>query len=72
MATVDLFDRITVVSLLLDQGLAPLAATDFVNTGRGRSCLRDRMERAEDTEVLERAGNEGRVCITLDHDFHAH
>lgn len=30
------------------------------------------MERAEDVEILERARNEERICITLDHDFHMH
>jgi predicted nuclease of predicted toxin-antitoxin system len=30
------------------------------------------MERAEDIQILEKARNDGRVCVTLDHDFHAH
>lgn len=30
------------------------------------------MEQAEDVEILERARDDDRVCVTLDHDFHAH
>src|SRR5262245_10626886 len=30
------------------------------------------LDRAEDVEILEFARSEHRVCITLDHDFHAH
>jgi predicted nuclease of predicted toxin-antitoxin system len=30
------------------------------------------METADDWEILEYASNAGRVCVTLDHDFHAH
>lgn len=59
--------------LLLDQGLAPLAA----------AILRERefdaihvseigMERADDVAILVRAASEQRVCVTLDHDFHTH
>ena len=59
--------------VLLDQGLAPLAA----------AILRERefdaihvseigMDRAEDAAILVRAASEQRVCVTLDHDFHAH
>jgi predicted nuclease of predicted toxin-antitoxin system len=30
------------------------------------------MERAEDTDILQFARRDERVCVTLDHDFHAH
>jgi predicted nuclease of predicted toxin-antitoxin system len=30
------------------------------------------MEQAEDAFILETARNDRRVCVTLDHDFHAH
>jgi predicted nuclease of predicted toxin-antitoxin system len=30
------------------------------------------MEQAEDIQILERARNDERVCVTLDHDFHTH
>ena len=30
------------------------------------------MDRAEDAEILQFARNDSRVCVTLDHDFHAH
>lgn len=30
------------------------------------------MAQAEDAEILEFAGNDSRVCVTLDYDFHAH
>ena len=30
------------------------------------------MEREEDPAILDRARTEQRVCVTLDHDFHAH
>jgi predicted nuclease of predicted toxin-antitoxin system len=29
------------------------------------------MSRAEDIEILERARTDGRICITLDADFHS-
>jgi predicted nuclease of predicted toxin-antitoxin system len=30
------------------------------------------MEKAQDVEILDRARSEERICVTLDHDFHAH
>jgi predicted nuclease of predicted toxin-antitoxin system len=30
------------------------------------------MAQAEDAEILEFASSDSRVCVTLDHDFHAH
>jgi predicted nuclease of predicted toxin-antitoxin system len=29
------------------------------------------LDRVEDSEILEFARHDGRVCVTLDHDFHA-
>jgi predicted nuclease of predicted toxin-antitoxin system len=59
--------------LLPDQGLAPRTA----------AILRERefdaihvseigMDRSDDVAILLRAASEQRVCVTLDHDFHAH
>ncbi len=59
--------------ILLDQGLAPRAAAilrqhrlDAVHVSEIG------MEQAEDIHILEKARNDERVCVTLDHDFHAH
>ena len=30
------------------------------------------MERAEDIQILEKARLDESICVTLDHDFHAH
>ncbi len=30
------------------------------------------MDRADDAAILVRAASEQRICVTLDHDFHAH
>jgi predicted nuclease of predicted toxin-antitoxin system len=58
---------------LLDQGFAPLAAVilrkerfDAIHTSEIG------MDRADDVAILERARTDERVCVTLDHDFHAH
>ena len=59
--------------ILLDQGLAPLAAEILRLNGFDAIHISEiGMERADDVEILNRARNEGRVCITLDHDFHRH
>jgi predicted nuclease of predicted toxin-antitoxin system len=59
--------------LLLDQGLAPLAATRLRQFGFDAVHVSEiGLERAQDSDILERAANEDRVCVTLDHDFHAH
>ncbi len=59
--------------ILLDQGLAPLAAALLRREGWEALHVSEiGMEQAEDVHILERARNEDRVCITLDHDFHAH
>jgi predicted nuclease of predicted toxin-antitoxin system len=58
---------------LLDQGLAPQAALFLREEGFDAVHVSEiGMERAEDVAILERARNDERVCVTLDHDFHAH
>ena len=60
-------------SVLLDQGLAPHAAAILRQRGIDAVHVAEiRMEQAEDIQILERARNEERVCVTLDHDFHTH
>jgi predicted nuclease of predicted toxin-antitoxin system len=59
--------------LLLDQGLAPRSAG--ILRERGMDAVHVSvagMERATDIQILEVARAEERVCVTLDHDFHAH
>ena len=59
--------------VLLDQGPAPHAAAILRRHGFDAVHVSDiGMETAEDVFILERARNDERVCITLDHDFHAH
>lgn len=59
--------------LLLDQGLAPRAAQILRHYGFEAIHVTELgMERADDTAILERARDDGSVCVTLDHDFHAH
>jgi predicted nuclease of predicted toxin-antitoxin system len=59
--------------ILLDQGLAPQAATILRRYGLEAVHVSEiGMEQAEDTQILERARIDERVCVTLDHDFHAH
>lgn len=56
--------------LLLDQGLAPLAAAILRQHGLDAVHVSELgMERAEDIQILEKARNDERVCVTLDHDF---
>jgi predicted nuclease of predicted toxin-antitoxin system len=58
---------------LLDQGLAPHAAAILRRHGTDAVHVSDiGMERAEDVFILEKARDDERVCVTLDHDFHAH
>jgi predicted nuclease of predicted toxin-antitoxin system len=62
-----------VTRLLLDQGLAPLAAAILREQGFDAIHVSEiGMERSEDIQILEAARNDARVCVTLDHDFHAH
>ena len=59
--------------ILLDQGLAPLAAVILRQYGFDAVHVSEiGMSKAEDQEILEVASNDSRVCVTLDHDFHAH
>jgi predicted nuclease of predicted toxin-antitoxin system len=59
--------------LLLDQGLAPRAATILCEQGFEATHVAEiGMEQAEDSLILERARNDESVCVTLDHDFHTH
>ena len=59
--------------LLLDQGLAPLAAAILREHGWDAVHVSEMgMERADDFQILERARNDKSVCVTLDHDFHGH
>ena len=59
--------------ILLDQGLAPHAAAILRRHGFDAVHVAELgMQRAEDAEILQLARNDSRVCVTLDHDFHAH
>ena len=61
------------IRILLDQGLAPRAAEILREHGLDVVHVCEiGLERAEDIYILERARTDGRVCVTLDHDFHAH
>jgi predicted nuclease of predicted toxin-antitoxin system len=59
--------------ILLDQGLAPRAAAILRREGFDAVHVAEiGMDRAEDADILQRARQDVRVCVTLDHDFHAH
>jgi len=61
------------ISVLLDQGLAPRAAG--LLGARGISAIHVSemgIADAEDAQILEAARQSGRICVTLDHDFHTH
>lgn len=61
------------IRILLDQGLAPRAAAILRQRGLDAVHVSEiGLERAEDIYILERARKDERVCVTLDHDFHAH
>jgi predicted nuclease of predicted toxin-antitoxin system len=61
------------ISVLLGQGLAPRAAGFLANRGIGAIHVSEiGLAEADDTQILEAARNSGRICVTLDHDFHAH
>jgi predicted nuclease of predicted toxin-antitoxin system len=58
--------------LLLDQGLPRSSAALLVQQGYDAVHVSDiGMSRADDLDILERARAEGRVCVTLDADFHS-
>jgi predicted nuclease of predicted toxin-antitoxin system len=59
--------------ILLDQGLAPRAAAILRRNGFDAVHIAEiGMERAEDILIPDMARTEKRICVTLDHDFHAH
>jgi predicted nuclease of predicted toxin-antitoxin system len=59
--------------VLLDQGLAPSAAARLRDGGWDAVHVSEiDMQAADDVEILNIARNTDRICITLDHDFHAH
>jgi predicted nuclease of predicted toxin-antitoxin system len=59
--------------VLLDQGLAPKTAAILRSNGWDAVHVSEEaLDRAEDLEILEFARDRGMVCVTLDHDFHAH
>lgn len=59
--------------ILLDQGLAPVAATILGTEGWDAVHVSQvGLDRADDPAILEYARQHGMVCVTLDHDFHAH
>lgn len=59
--------------VLLDQGLAPAAAALLRESSWDAIHVSEiNMHMAADLEILEFARADRRVCVTLDHDFHAH
>jgi predicted nuclease of predicted toxin-antitoxin system len=59
--------------VLLDQGLAPSAAEFLRASGWDAIHASEAgISRTDDEVVLDFALREGRVCVTLDHDFHSH
>ena len=61
------------ISVLLDQGLAPRAAGLLVKRGIEAVHVGEiGLAAAEDVQILEAALQSGRICVTLDHDFHTH
>jgi predicted nuclease of predicted toxin-antitoxin system len=57
----------------LDQGLAPKAAVILREEGWDAVHVMEAgLANAEDIEILEFAGQNRQVCVTFDHDFHAH
>lgn len=61
------------ISVLLDQGLAPRAASLLVKRGIEAVHVGEiGLAAAEDVQILEAALQSGRICVTLDHDFHTH
>jgi predicted nuclease of predicted toxin-antitoxin system len=58
--------------LLLDQGLPRSSAVLLTEAGWDVIHVADiGMSRSDDGDILRRAQAEGRVCVTLDADFHA-
>ncbi|AFZ13479.1 hypothetical protein Cri9333_2618 [Crinalium epipsammum PCC 9333] len=60
------------MKLLLDQGLPPSTALLLREAGIDTIHVAEiKLSAAEDTEIIEKAKEQGRVVITLDADFHA-
>jgi predicted nuclease of predicted toxin-antitoxin system len=58
--------------ILLNQGLAPRAAAVLRQHGLDVVHVSEiGMEQAEDIHILEKARNDERVCVTLDHGVEA-
>lgn len=61
------------ISLVLDQGLAPRAAVLLAERGIEATHVSEiGMAEAEDVQILEFARESGKICVTLDRDFHTH
>lgn len=59
--------------ILLDQGLSPATAVLLRSDGwDALHVIEAGLDRADDLEILNFARRDKRVCITLDHHFHAH
>jgi len=59
--------------LLLDQGLAPMAARLLRDAGWDAIQVSEwGLDHAEDASILAFALQDGWACVTLDHDFHSH
>ena len=59
--------------VLLDQGLAPAVAALLREDGWDAVHVSEiGLHAADDEAILNAAAGDDRVCITLDHDFHAH
>src|SRR4051812_33546996 len=60
-------------AVLLDQGLAPVAAVVLRERGFDAvHVLEVGLDRSDDSEILAAAAAQNRICVTLDHDFHMH
>ena len=58
--------------LLLDQGLPRSTATLLTQAGWDVIHVSEiGMSRADDMEILRQARSDGRICVTLDADFHS-
>ncbi len=61
------------IEILLDQGLAPRTSVLLAERGINAVHVSEiGLAEAEDAEILQAARDAGRVCVTLDHDFHTH
>lgn len=61
------------IRLILDQGLAPRAAALLRQQGLDAIHVTEiGLDRADDAAILDAARAGQRICVTLDHDFHAH